>query len=286
MTNKPTSEAAQTKQTNAPPMAGEVCVHCKRAIVEKHVLRYCVIPGCECRDLRASIAAVLCSCGHDQSCHPRIRVRNGVAPGTPCRVEGCPCQTWFVRPDDAIQTIHGFDDYLPLSAVRIAPGEYEVKDRSGRTLWHMEGASLADWVCASANGYNAMQGILANKTTHDITTPSATEIAEDILAPAIGKVHPEIYINMVEAVARKIDTRTPSTPVHPENEAVAHQLIQEHCDINDLGRLRSAIVQALVFEREQNANVAFREINNAGFNELAAVTADVIRDRKGHDGQG
>lgn len=54
---------------------------------------------------------------------------------------------------DTIRTIDAFQDYLPLSAVRVAPGEYEIRDRSGRVLWRMEGASLADWVCASVNNF-------------------------------------------------------------------------------------------------------------------------------------
>lgn len=103
-----------------------------------------------------------CSCGHAKAAHPKTRVRNGVAPGTPCRVNGCGCQTWFPYPDEVIRTIDAFEDYLPLSAVRVAPGEYEIKSRDGRTLWRMEGASLADWVCASCNGYSSMLRELRN----------------------------------------------------------------------------------------------------------------------------
>lgn len=47
-----------------------------------------------------------------------------------------------------------FNDYLPLTAVRTAPGEYDIMSSNGRRLWFMEGASLADWVCASVNGYD------------------------------------------------------------------------------------------------------------------------------------
>jgi hypothetical protein len=49
-----------------------------------------------------------------------------------------------------------FDDLLPLAAVRTAPGEYDIMSSDGRRLWFMEGASLADWVCQSVNGYAAM----------------------------------------------------------------------------------------------------------------------------------
>lgn len=51
----------------------------------------------------------------------------------------------------AIRPEKGFDDLLPLSATRIAPGEYIIKSKSGVKLWHMEGASLAEWVVASIN---------------------------------------------------------------------------------------------------------------------------------------
>lgn len=57
-----------------------------------------------------------------------------------------------------------FEDLLPLTPVRTAPGEYDVKDRSGRVLWHMEGASLADFVCQSVNGYSTM---LRESEKHD-----------------------------------------------------------------------------------------------------------------------
>lgn len=57
--------------------------------------------------------------------------------------------------------VDGFEDYLPLSSVCIAPGEYEIKDRNGRVLWRMEGAALADWVCASVNGYDGMSRQIA-----------------------------------------------------------------------------------------------------------------------------
>lgn len=56
-----------------------------------------------------------------------------------------------------------FDDYLPVSAIRTAPGEYDIRSRGGRVLWRMEGAALADWVCASVNGYDAMRRALQFK---------------------------------------------------------------------------------------------------------------------------
>lgn len=59
-----------------------------------------------------------------------------------------------------------FADYLPLTAVRTAPGEYDIMSSNGRRLWFMEGASLSDWVCASVNGYDgALRAIaLASKS--------------------------------------------------------------------------------------------------------------------------
>ena len=45
----------------------------------------------------------------------------------------------------------GFDDLLPLSPRRTAPGEYDIVDAGGRVLWRMEGAALAEWVCGVLN---------------------------------------------------------------------------------------------------------------------------------------
>ena len=58
----------------------------------------------------------------------------------------CNCECFFPA---------SFQDLLPLTPVRTAPGEYEIRARDDRVLWRMEGASLADWVCASVNGYDA-----------------------------------------------------------------------------------------------------------------------------------
>lgn len=64
--------------------------------------------------------------------------------------------------DTAIPSSSAFADYLPLSPHRFAPGEYAIQSRSGATLWTMNGAALADWVCQSVNGYDgaitAMRG--------------------------------------------------------------------------------------------------------------------------------
>jgi hypothetical protein len=60
-----------------------------------------------------------------------------------------------------------FQDLLPLTPVRIAPGEYEVKTRDGCLLWRMDGAALADWVCASVNGYDAAVNALTPAFTSD-----------------------------------------------------------------------------------------------------------------------
>ena len=48
-----------------------------------------------------------------------------------------------------------FDDYLPLSATRIAPGEYVVETKSGVKLWYMEGRSLAEWIVEAINANGA-----------------------------------------------------------------------------------------------------------------------------------
>lgn len=45
----------------------------------------------------------------------------------------------------------GFEGWLPLTAVRLAPGEYKITARDGTVLWYMEGRSLAEWVCATLN---------------------------------------------------------------------------------------------------------------------------------------
>lgn len=54
----------------------------------------------------------------------------------------------------AVRSPEGFDDYLPFTAVRTGPGEYDIMASNGHRLWFMEGAALADWVCASVNGYD------------------------------------------------------------------------------------------------------------------------------------
>lgn len=64
-------------------------------------------------------------------------------------------------PDETRPGRDGFEDWLPLSAKRIAPGEYEIVDRSGRRLWYMEGASLAEWVCSTVNGASLKERVEA-----------------------------------------------------------------------------------------------------------------------------
>ncbi len=44
-----------------------------------------------------------------------------------------------------------FDDYLPLAAIRTAPGEYDIVASDGHRLWSMEGTSLAVWICMTIN---------------------------------------------------------------------------------------------------------------------------------------
>jgi hypothetical protein len=76
---------------------------------------------------------------------------------------------------DAVQTIDAFAEYLPLSAVRTAPGEYDIKDRKGRTLWRMDGASLADWVAASCNGYETL--LRENNEARNSYSATQTQLA-------------------------------------------------------------------------------------------------------------
>lgn len=45
----------------------------------------------------------------------------------------------------------GFDELLPMSPRRTAPGEYDILGADGRVLWRMEGAALAGWVCDRLN---------------------------------------------------------------------------------------------------------------------------------------
>jgi len=75
-----------------------------------------------------------------------------------------------------------FDDYLPLTAVRTAPGEYDIMSANGRRLWFMEGASLADWVCASVNGYDgALRAIASDPRTN--TREAVNQIAPHGFTP-------------------------------------------------------------------------------------------------------
>ena len=55
---------------------------------------------------------------------------------------------------------NSFADYLPLAAVRTAPGEYEIRAGQGHLLWRMEGAALAEWVCRAVNGWAQMHATL------------------------------------------------------------------------------------------------------------------------------
>ena len=52
-----------------------------------------------------------------------------------------------------------FDDLLPLSARRTAPGEYDIVDKDGRRLWFMEGAALAEWVCLTLNSRPTLKAL-------------------------------------------------------------------------------------------------------------------------------
>jgi hypothetical protein len=45
----------------------------------------------------------------------------------------------------------GFDDWLPVRAEYIAPGEYKIVTCGGLPLWYMEGAALSEWICERIN---------------------------------------------------------------------------------------------------------------------------------------
>lgn len=89
-----------------------------------------------------------------------------------------------------------FEDYLPLTAVRVAPGEYEIKSRDGRTLWRMEGAALADWVCASVSGYDAAMRGLKHLRSAAVPGQSVLDEIEAALISIADGVRPQ------EAVGR------------------------------------------------------------------------------------
>lgn len=78
----------------------------------------------------------------------------------------------------------GFEEWLPLSAKRIAPGEYEVVDREGRRLWFMEGAALAEWVCAVVNGCAVREAV---EVEREACANAAEAIAGEMEAQGYGK---------------------------------------------------------------------------------------------------
>lgn len=93
----------------------------------------------------------------------------------------------------------GFNDHLPLTACRIAPGEYDIKARDGRVLWRMEGASFADWICASVNGYDAAVNAIRSPSSVAATVDAETKAKEIVdaykqritqLPPVAGEVVP------------------------------------------------------------------------------------------------
>lgn len=111
---------------------------------------------------------------------------------------------------DSNRSDAAFTDYLPLSAVRFAPGEYAIKDRTGRTLWTMSGAALADWVCQSVNGYDSAVSAMVNKSE----VIDHTERLVDIFAAKAVELHkvPGAFTNQLAYVAaqyiRSLDHRS------------------------------------------------------------------------------
>lgn len=80
-----------------------------------------------------------------------------------------------------------FEDLLPVVAVRTAPGEYDVRDANGRTLWRMEGAALADFVCQSVNGYSAM------RLTAHVLAERRPVVTADEVRNCVGKVILDVF---------------------------------------------------------------------------------------------
>jgi hypothetical protein len=64
----------------------------------------------------------------------------------------------------------------------------------------------------------------------------------------------------------------PSCKVHPHRQACC-----QNCEDARIAKARS---EGRADQREADAEKAFKEINNAGFNQLAAITAAVIREGK------
>lgn len=83
----------------------------------------------------------------------------------------------------------GFDDWLPVRAEYIAPGEYKIVTCGGLPLWYMEGAALAEWICERINA-----GV------YDDATDAAFE--------QYLKTDPDVQ----RALKQAADARTPTIP--------------------------------------------------------------------------
>jgi hypothetical protein len=55
------------------------------------------------------------------------------------------------RPGDEGKGSIGFNDWLPVRAEYIAPHEYKIVAQGGHSLFYIEGASLAEWICERIN---------------------------------------------------------------------------------------------------------------------------------------
>jgi hypothetical protein len=74
-----------------------------------------------------------------------------------------------------------FDDWLPLTARRIAPGEYEILTAEGHRLWYMEGAALAEWVCATINSRPALDALREWRQADEAMTEKDRELGVAVM---------------------------------------------------------------------------------------------------------
>jgi hypothetical protein len=79
-----------------------------------------------------------------------------------------------------------FEDWLPLSAKRTAPGEYDIVNCEGRVLWRMEGRSLAEWVCELVNASPVVAAAVAWAEADDDYLRYATDTTSERYDEALG----------------------------------------------------------------------------------------------------
>lgn len=158
----------------------------------------------------------------------------------------------------------GFTEYLPLAPVRIAPGEYEVKARDGRTLWRMDGAALADWVCASVNGYDAAIAAL-NPDAQSVT--AADDLAREIVDVIWGEAK-KLAQSFVDANVRNYNDHKgveSLEKVYDAKRDTAQQIVNQMHNFNEArwrkpkditSRIASALTAAQSRQREVDAKIA------------------------------